>query len=1174
MQLKSIQISGFKSFADKTVINMPDGITAIVGPNGSGKSNIAEAVRWVLGEQSAKTLRGQKMTDVIFSGAENRKAMNLAKVTIILDNSDQYLKTPYKEIAVTRKLFRNGDSWYGINNQECRLKDITELFMDSGLGADAYSIISQGNVEGVLSSTAEQRRYIIENLAGIYQYKQQKKTTQSNIESTNDNLTRLNDIIFELEQRLPKLKDESDIAADYLTQKQQLDTLKEQQIGSQYASLLSQLELKSNNLENLTETKNQAQQQIKTAQGHITALKQKIVMIEQDNDTQRDRHNKEMVKKEQLEGQLKLIKQQQQYQRQAVNNLANQIQQANESLSKQEDELAQWQQQKRELDQQITQKNGLLDQYQRQIIELNIKPLQSDLAKIQDQRLKLLEQQTVGVTRVEELQKQQSQQEQETANFIRRKQEQQKQIAIQEKQINTLKQDIETLELNLDQQKQQLNKLQQQRQEQQKQLELTTQKWQQLINQKEQLKSQLTYEDRSVQEHHSYHQGVQSLLKQRNDFNGLWGTVADFIDTSNRYTLAIETALGGRLQNVIVDNDGVAKEAISYLTKNKLGRVTFLPIQSLKEHKIEAHLLNQIKQLPGYIGVAADLVSINEKLTKIQWFLLGNTVVADNLTNALTINQTAHQRIKVVTLDGQVVNPGGTLTGGAQRHGTGHFLADKQQVKATKQKYQDVLLLGQQQEVNLTANQANKRKLEQEIDNQKQQISDRLELLNQKKREKENVIASRHTLINQATISKNQIQQRQNSLQDIKRLKLTNQQLTVDLERVNRKITQINQTINEKTTIQLNLRAKQATETESLSKLNQQQSYISINIEQISKLLNSTKQQLQNFKDNQKQQNMVTDAEIKEVEQQIVDCKERLSKQATSDNNLKQQQITLSDELTNWQDTLNQAEVQVATIIQQVATQRQNTSTLKQRLEELIIKLKQEYHYTDNQLIQLKGAQLTSSKVATKIALLEKGLNEIGAVNVGAIDEYNSVNKRYHFLIKQRQDVQDSLKNLQNTIHKIDRLSAQQFEESFKKLALAFNTVFKEMFGGGKAQLIMTDPDRPLTSGIDIMAMPPGKKNRPLSLLSGGEKALTAISLLFAILKIQPVPFCILDEVEAALDPANVERFAKYLKFFTNETQFIVITHRKETMVFVDQMYGVTMQNYGVSNLVSVVMTD
>lgn len=1165
MQLKTIKLSGFKSFAEKTKIELQPGATIIVGPNGSGKSNITEAVRWVLGEQSAKTLRGQKMGDVIFSGAQQKAAMNLAQVSLLFDNSDHYLDVPYSELEVTRKLFRNGESWYGINGQECRLKDITSLFMDSGIGADGFSIISQGNVEEVFNSTAESRRSIVETVAGIFQYKQQKKTAETKIVKVEDNLSRVNDISFELSARLPALAKQKDVALDYLDQKKKLNELKEQRELSNWRKVTADVLELENQIQNLQETKEKFNQSLTDSQQQLVAAKLTVTNQQQLITEQTDKLQQLTQAENELHSAVKLTQQENRFQQQTKLDLEQRLTSTNQQLQELTAKL-------KDIRYQLTDNQQQQHDYQQR--SQNVSEKLNDLESNGSHKLAQLQ-----VQYVELIQKQSSATEQRVKHQQASEQREQKL-----KELNQQNKDLKLEQTNLIEQRQQLTdrlailrkqqeQLQQQQAEQSKIQQQLTQQYSQLqtswlsqLRKLETIKGQLEYQQQN--EYQPFYQGVANVMNQQAQFSGVFGLVADFIKTDNRYTIAIETALGGRLQNILVDTDQTAKEIVEWLTNSKSGRVTFLPVSEIKA-VTHRKITSDIREVPGFLGSAEELVDFPSEFKDIKAYLFANILISSDLTAAIRISKLGHQRFKVVSLDGQVVNLGGSITGGKSARGKTQLLTTKSKVQRLRQEVERYTK-------SITEEEADVKNVQQQLEAIKQTIVEKHRIELQVQQELKTV--EQQLILNQeatdkiiSLLTQNNEQQAQYEQMPQVTDQLDPKQLQMEITNVQQQLIAQEQQNEQTAKRKTELSEKLATIQQTTNQLQAQAKYLTANEQETQEsLAKSQEDQLQiqqQIKKLQADLEITNETEIQQKLQTILTKKQTttgLQQQLTNE----QEQLSLRVE--NLSEQVNQLKVELTKLDSRLTLlldKYESKQKLKQDSQQILV---ERFNYQLSDLKKVSQAQ--DNNVDNQIKLLEKGLEELGPVNVNAIEEYQQVAERNQFLTDQKADLTNSIQELKDTIAIMDQESTNRFLNTFDQLAQSFEKVFQQLFGGGKAKLELTDPKHPLTTGIEIMAMPPGKKYRALSLLSGGERTLTAIALLFAILAIKPVPFVILDEAEAALDPVNVDRFARYIQQFASKTQFIVVTHRKETMVYGDQLYGVTMQESGVSKVVSVAL--
>ncbi len=1174
MKLRTIEISGFKSFADNTKIEFKDGITGIVGPNGSGKSNIIEAIRWVMGETSAKSLRGGKMPDVIFSGTEKRKPLSRASVTIIFDNSDHFLDSKFDEVMISRRLFRNGESQYELNRQECRLKDILNLFIDTGLGRESFSVISQGRVESIFNSKPEDRRAIIEEAAGVLEYKQDKKRAENELEKTSGYLERVNDLIVELEKQVQPLEEQAAVAKDYVQQKRRFDILDQ-------TKLVRTINSNSEAQKQLAVQRQEQKEQLTQLQIKSEALadqREKIKKAINEQNHQKDQLQIKLVKlnrlEQQLEGEHDLRVERQKYVDQEKERLVSEQQVLKKQLVEKQAALEDAQGQLAAVQQKLTN------------TKQSLKVLESDHLEQQKEALKR-EIEDLRAEYVDQLQALTSLKNQYNFNQQDRERDQQQRQKIQltvdtlNEQIKQRKTECENLEHQLlilkdanNVQQERITKLIKQRDRLQAQYEKERQQWLDGSNVAHRAESKLEALLNLKNEYTGFYQGVRAVLQQKAQFRGIVGPVSEVMNVPAEYTVAIETALGNQVQNVVVDTDQTAKSIIEYLKKNRLGRVTFLPKNALSQRSIREDTLQKVKKMPCFVGVAADLVKVKDDNQVISQYLLGTTLIADTLQNALIISKQISRHNRIITLAGDVIGIGGTMTGGATKgNRTGVLQQDQElkklQVQVTAMKTK---LASKETEVQkiLEQGQAVQAELKQALEEQHQAEQKSSELSNQVSLENDRLTELQRRL--KATrFELSQIDDNENQQNDlpaqIANLQQEVQQIKENTTAKQDELALLDDDVDERQNRISELRIELARLKEQTSQHQHEVNTLQTTIKDVLERNDEIKIKIQQLDEELIPENDLKHLDIDDIRNQLAE-QNQLSAQLQNNfeqNQVQQDRIIADYEITQRQ--LHQAESQLKEI--------EGSLTLVQsRIEMAIDKLTQEYEQTFESVQNVIIQNVEDESLERELKLLRRGLNELGTVNLGAIEEYDRVSTRYNFLRDQKNDLADSKAQLEQSIAEIDQEAGQRFKQTFDQVAEEFSSVFVKMFGGGKAELELTDPDNLLTTGIEIKAQPPGKKLQRLSLLSGGEKSLTAITLLFAILQVKPVPFCILDEVEAAFDDANVERFAKYLKNFQGTTQFIVITHRKGTMMEADVLYGVTMQESGVSKMVSVSMDE
>ena len=975
MYLKGINASGFKSFADKIEIKLDDKTTCIVGPNGSGKSNVVDAVRWVLGEQSVKSLRGEgSMSDVIFSGSKTRSPLNVASVELIFDNTDHYLNVPYTDISIKRRVYRSGENEYYLNNEKCRLKDILNLLMDTGMGKESFNIISQGEVDKILSNSAYDRRVIFEEASGILKYKKRKEEALRKLDRTHSNLDRVNDIITELEMQVGPLKEQSEKAKEYLENKKGLDTY-------EVALLAYDIENKNKELENIKKRKEKIDKDILTLTTNST--KQDTKYLEDNN---------------------RLLK-------------------LEESLRKKNQELLKVTEEKERLD---GEKNLLKERSKTTKEENEIK---EEIRNLLEEKERIISTITIEEEKLKDIIKETTKKESESVDIER------------ELQNNKLKKNLLTNDYSTH-----------------------NQEYISTNHKIENLKIE-------IEQNGDMPNSVRNVLKNTS-LTGIHNTIGNVLDTEEQYVKALNTAISTSKNFIITKDEISAKKAIRYLQDNHLGRATFFPMDIIKERYIDYDSLNILKNSPDFLGVMSDLVTFNREYTSIIKNQLGIVVVSTDMDSATRLSHMIKAKYKIVTLDGDVVNVGGSLTGGSTYNGKSTIIL-KQELNHLQEK--SFLLKQEQEEISkeLLDNRKEMEEIEEKLFSISKEKVDLKERYDSKKKEED--------------ILKNKLEEVE---KDINNLNVIS-----------------NHSISEKEEELIKAYHEKVTEKEQL------------------------------------------EIQIKSISKEISELKDKIEKDQ-ADDKLKNQQLR------NLEKESHDLEI--------------NMNRLDVKLDNMLETLSTEYELTYEKAKSDYILDIEPEEARVKVNTYRANIKRIGMVNLAAIEEYEKVNTRYIFLTNQREDLLHAEDTLLEIMNEMDEVMKEEFKTTFDQIKIEFQKVFKELFSGGHADLKLTNPDDLLNTGIDIVASPPGKKLTTISLLSGGEKTLTAISLLFAILNVRTVPFCIFDEVEAALDEANVAGFGKYLSNYKDKTQFLIITHKKKTMEYANTLYGITMQESGVSKLVSV----
>lgn len=1181
MFLKKIESVGFKSFAERISVEFVPGVTAVVGPNGSGKSNITDAIRWVLGEQSAKSLRGTRMEDIIFQGSDSRKPLNVAEVTLILDNQDQALPIDYEEVSVTRRVYRSGESEFLLNKQSCRLKDIVDLFMDSGLGKEAFSIISQGKVEEILSSKAEERRIIFEEAAGVLKYKNRKKKAEYKLAETQENLNRVEDIIYEIEGQLDPLKQQASIAKEYLDKK---EALKEKEI----ALLVAEIEqLHTNWTTDLQEIEQQKHSELEKT----TDIQKKEAVVE-----------KERQEMERMDESIQALQDQLVNVTQELEKLSGNQKLAEERSRHFEENKAKLASSLELLQAKIAENRTQLNTEKKQLAQLNeaklsiqqqIKTIDKQLAnspenieeKIEELKSDYIEGLNKQAAKRNELQSITQQVQQIDGKQAGHKQKFEGQLSNRETLIN----EVARLEKELKMYQQQTWSKQQQLQQAKQAIEVTKNQYQssqsklyQGYQYIEKLKSKQEMLADMKEDFQGFYQGVKSILKARENekLSGVHGAVLELIDIPKAYLAAMETALGAQSQHIVVDTEQNARHAIDWLKQTNNGRATFLPIQTIRAKSVPATLLNRVTNHKGYIGVAADIITFDERYQSIIYHLLGTTIFAKTLKGANELAGLLERRFRIVTLDGDVVNPGGSMSGGARKNSNQSLFTREKELQELTEKVTEFQERTKAFEKQVSAEKQQLDQKEEELE----QFREEIEQLQQRENDvqaklREIKVQERHIDDNLSVYDqeKRQFDQDRAQLTEQKRLVLNElEQIEQLLKNQEQQIETLNAT---KTKHQDNHQVLQDQLYQLRIQLAEQDRNIHHQQEKVENLtqtlaeFNQSKQDTENqlhevmeFQaNNQKHQDLET--EITEKEQEKQRTTEKIQQ-------YRQHRLVLTQKVEDDEREIKTMQNQRQALIEKIQSLEVKANRLDVELENRLNHLQSEYTITFEKAQEAypKASDIEAS--SREVKLLKRAIEELGTVNLGAIEEYERIEERYQFLTEQQTDLLEAKDTLYTVIAEMDEEMQRRFEDTFMQIKEEFSFVFEQLFGGGHAALQLSDPSNLLETGVEIKAQPPGKKAQQLALLSGGERALTAIALLFAILRVRPVPFCVLDEVEAALDDANVHRFARYLQDYSKNTQFIVITHRKGTMEEADVLYGVTMQESGVSRLVSVKLED
>ena len=1182
MYLKSIEVNGFKSFANKMMFKFDSGITGIVGPNGSGKSNVADAVRWVLGEQSAKQLRGAKMEDVIFSGTEMRKPMGSAYVAITMDNSDQSLPIGFDEVTVARRVYRSGESEYLMNGSPCRRKDIVELFFDTGIGKEGYSIIGQGQIDQILSGKPEDRRELFDEAAGIVKYKKNKLETEKSLEAERDNLNRVTDILSELERQVGPLKHQSEKAREYLGYRDRLKEYDTSMFLLENGRLSEEMEALDEKITIAQREVDDAGRRLEQTKAEYEKQDQALNELKSEIETRTEGLSEAKVDKEKQEGQIKVLREQMNTERMRETHLASDIQRLAGEKEDKQSQLAKLQGEQEEIREALkkAQEETVESESQVAFLQKEIQDTEAELEKVRrnqqsfannqmnlSNRLQhvetVREQLEVRISHVDS-QAQESRQHRIEQEQRKQQENQRKQRLLAEKQ--KLSNDLVT-ERNL------YAVLEKER----------TSAQENLASQKESFhRSQSSYETlrNMAERYEGYGFGIKRVMEQKAKQPGIIGAVADIMKVKRKYELAVETALGGAIQNVVTDSQQTAKEMIGFLKRNRYGRVTFLPLDAVKSRGGFPRP-DALKE-EGVIGTCDQLASYDERFSDLFHSLLGRVLVVESIDDGIRIAGKYNHSFRIVTLEGDALNPGGSMSGGAYKNKS-NLLGRNRELKELKQKlskdreqissFAEVL---DEKTAELQKAGERIRRLQSSIQEYSLRENTVVMTLRSIEKQMEEEVKREQEFLAQAQ----SLRREYNSMEgDVTSLSDKKQVLEEANQSEEQKIQTLSQRLDE-ARIKAEEKAREVTEAHmKAGQLKQQQDFIMSNSERIRLEISKIEDDL----DTLRKQTGSIETSMDDIKKQIEEKSQAvLTKNQwieTEEEQILDRQRKLGETEERYRQSLGAREELMERMngfdkeVYRLTSAREK---FDEKQQELLNYMWENYELTYHQAKAAAGVEQPAEslqELKKKIAELKAQMKDLGPVNVNAIDDYKDVLERYEFLKKQHEDIVKAEAHLVGLIDELEAAMKNQFQEKFKDIQEMFQNVFQELFGGGYARLELTDDDV-LESGIRIIAQPPGKKLQNMMQLSGGEKALTAISLLFAIQNLKPSPFCLLDEIEAALDDSNVARFAQYLHKLTKETQFIVITHRRGTMTAADILYGITMQEKGISTLVSVSLIE
>ena len=1181
MRLKSLEVQGFKTFPDKTKLSFEQGITSVVGPNGSGKSNISDAIRWVLGEQSPKSLRCSKMEDVVFNGTDTRKRTGYAEVTLNIDNKDRFLDFDGDEIAVTRRYYRSGESEYLINKAAVRLKDVNELFMDTGLGRDGYSMIGQGKIDSIVSSKSEDRREIFEEAAGISRYRYRKIDAERKLKNTEDNLLRLRDIVTELEERVGPLKKQSEKAQQFLK-------YSEEKRGLEIALWLISLDKSQDNLKEQDEKISIARNQYEEAEQALAEIQSETEEIYQKNgelsaraDSLRAEISKldsDIAEKKSL---ISVAENDILHHNENIERIKGEIERADDDMSKLEQSINDKQKKITTLDAEITGKQKLYSKVSEELNVINLDSsksgdeLQSLTAELSTLTTQSADARVIDMTADTGIAELEQRKDTLTQTVEDKTTQLNELVDLQAQYINDIKSakdDIRSFENSIDG----LSLKLESRDKKRAQLKSESEKQSLDLREHQRKIDFLENLERNLE---GFSKSVKSVVNASKNgrLKGICGPVSRVISVPSEFAVSIETALGAAMQNIVVETDEDAKQAIRFLKSTDGGRATFLPINTIKPRELKE---NGLDDCYGFVGIASELCSCDKKYANILSSLLGRIVIADDLNSAASIAKRYSYRFKVVTLDGQVVNAGGSLTGGSQLRNTGVL---SRQADIKKLKAQTDKLIAKVKEAETLSEQINRECASIEADllgyradlSNKQQDLVRLEA---EKRACDNEINNTQTAISDSE------QELADCTEKINSFKESQKNAKAQLAELNVKIAEIDEKVNSVTGNRAELTQKREELTVKLQNIRLEIVTSQKDID----ALNAEIVFARNTGSGNDKRKAMMFAQIEDVEKTIAEIKANIGQYQNDIAALENTQKSINEQIeaiSAQRELYEKRSVEIRNVERDKNNEREVSGRELARLEERKINIQKEYDNIISKLwdeyeLTKREAEKTAieiednAKAQSRLNELKRSIKNLGSVNVSAIEEYKEVSERYEFMSAQVADVEKSKNEIEKLIVTLTKQMKEVFVESFDQINSNFTRTFKELFGGGTASLSLSDPENILTSGIDIIVHPPGKIVVHLDALSGGEKALVAIALYFAIMKVRPAPFCVMDEIEAALDDVNVFRFASYLRRMTEKTQFILITHRRGTMEEADVLYGVTMQDEGISKLLELRSTE
>lgn len=1176
MYLKKIEVQGFKSFANKLLFEFDNGITGIVGPNGSGKSNIADAVRWVLGEQSAKQLRGSKMEDIIFAGTETRKPVSFASVSLTIDNSDKKLDIDYSEVTVTRRVFRSGESEYLLNGNTCRLKDINELFYDTGIGKEGYSIIGQGQIDKILSGKAEERRELFDEAAGIVKFKKRKNETQKSLDNESQNLIRINDILAELEKQVGPLARQSDKAKEYLRLKEYLKKYEVNLFLLEESSTKGELTEVTGNLDIVNEELEKAGNRLEEIKSVYDEKDNEVSELTARIDELTAKKNQAEIDKNRLESQIEILKEQINSANMNDSHLADRLKEINDQIAERNEEKQKLLKQKFDISSEVDDIFARQNEIDREVDALR-KETDGLSNEIENRKNSIFDNLNKKGTIKASIQRYESMQEQVN---IRKAELTGKLINFKTDEsefdvsIKDAKDKLDSVNKEIDGLVSENNRLMALSDENKEERNTKKQKLQAAKEQNMRSQTKLESLKNIAERYDGYGNSIRKVMECKEQNSGILGVVADIVKTEKKYEIAIETALGGTIQNIVTDNEETAKKMIDYLKKNQYGRATFLPLSAVSGKN---NRRDNLERESGFIGYANELVKVDLQYKGLADYLLGRCVVVDNIDNALHLNKAHGYSLKIVTLEGELLNPGGSMTGGAFRNSS-NLLGRRREIEELEK------VVSSTEKVIFSLS-ADIDRLGGLINEATDKIAKNTEIIQNKKLAKNTLEIN----YNQLADKKNEIQNvYENNKREEKEIESQLKDIRAELESSNKELEKIenDDELNTKeisdATERLNDLKNKLEEKNKIaesihieySQIAQKSQFAEESVKRILREIDRLKDGISDLEDSKEESQTeiaVRSSQIEEITDTIKTAAAEIESYSSELTDLKSRKEEGQATLKGFFTTREECQNNLVTLEKEQFRLSQNKEKLENNRDSKIEYMWNEYELTLSEATQLKDDELSDVSEIKKIVTDTKNeIRKLGDVNVNAIEDYKEVAERYEFLKNQHDDLVSARDKLITVIEELDKNMREQFTTKFEEIKIEFDKVFRQLFGGGKGTIELDPEADILDAAITIISQPPGKKLQNMMQLSGGEKALTAICLLFAIQNLKPSPFCLLDEIEAALDDSNVDRYAKYLHKLTKNTQFIVITHRRGTMAAADRLYGITMQEKGVSTLVSV----